>query len=170
MILGDARCVFQDAEAAQKLFTPDAVIGVNNIAITWPGNVLALCTLHPSRCPDWVGVVEAVRQRTAAGRNKPEVWGHQPRVGIERHTPDWGGSSGLFAVKVALEKGFERIVLAGIPMKPEEAHTYSHRPWLAAGGFHRGWRRQVEKLSGVRSMSGWTRDLLGEPTKKWLSA
>jgi hypothetical protein len=113
----------------------------------------------------------ALHRRRQAGLNRPQTWAHKPYRGIDRSTPDWAGSSGLFAVKVAIEEGFERIVLAGVPMTAEGAHYYDAKVWTAAHVFHSGWNHRLPQIKDiVRSMSGWTRELLGEPTRDWLAA
>jgi hypothetical protein len=50
-------------------------------------------------------------------------------------------------------------------------HITRHKPWHAAPGFIRGWHRHTGEIKPfVRSMSGWTKDQLGEPTFLWLLA
>jgi hypothetical protein len=170
LILGDGACVREDAAAALELFEPFNTIACSNIGIDWEGPVHIWATLHPSPCKDWIGIVEAVNKRVSLGRNRPQIWGHQPRVGIDFATRDWGGSTGLFAVKVALERGFQKIVLAGVPMETHHGHYYAKNiPWTSAPNFHRGWKQNHGKIAdSVRSMSGWTRELLGAPTVEWL--
>lgn len=86
------------------------------------------------------------------------------------------GASGLFAVEIALLMGYDPIVLAGCPL------DHSGYCW-DAGDWPRqdlGWITQVQKGTTdiwteraktwngrVTSLSGWTGELLGEPT--WLS-
>lgn len=171
LVLGDARTVREDASEAFKLFTPDAIFACNNIGIHWEGDVEVWTSLHPGPCHDWVGMAAAIEQRLAAGRNKPEIWGHQCRGGIENRSSDWGGSTGLLAVKVAREKGYDRIVLAGVPMSPELGHFYEpRRQWGSARRFHGAWRRHLSMLKPfVRSCSGWTREMFGAPDESWLA-
>lgn len=171
LVLGDAACVYEDAEAALGMFTPAAVFATNNIGIYWP-HVDHWCTLHVGPCHDWIGIVAAMNKRVADGRNRPKTWAHQEKAGVDHKTRDWSGSSGLLAVKVALEHGFDRIVVAGVPLTSCDAHFYSkHKSWDAAGHFQRGWRRNLNAIAPcVRSMSGWTKDLLGAPTEEWLNS
>ena len=88
---------------------------------------------------------------------------------------DVGGSSGLLAVTVALELGKEnqdqlRIVLAGVPMDPAAGNFRAPSvPWAEATVYHPAWEERAEALKkNVRSMSGWTAELLGKPTAAWL--
>lgn len=168
LVLGDAACVREDAEAALKLFKPTVVAAANNIGIEWPGHLDYWFTLHPGACIDWPGIVDATRRRVKAGRNKPQIWAHKAAGGIDRHTPDWGGSTGLLGCKGLIEMGFERIVLAGVPMNTTP-HFYSNQPWRQVERYRQAWTRQLADLAPfVRSMSGWTQELLGAPDPDWL--
>ena len=92
LILGGAECVFDDAEAALKLFEPDIIIAVNDIVLTWKGRIDILVTLHP----------EKFAAKAIAAHPGIVVWSHQLKSDAHRMIKDWGGSSGLLAVKVAL--------------------------------------------------------------------
>jgi hypothetical protein len=75
----------------------------------------------------------------------------------------------MLCVAVALELGCTRIVLAGVPMDKMAGHYDNRKPWMEARQYWPAWERAIPKFAGrVRSMSGWTRDKLGEPTKEWL--
>jgi hypothetical protein len=165
LLLGDADCVFQDANAAMDMFDFDIIAAVNNIGLDWKGHVHHWFTLHPNKCVDWVGMEEAVRRRTVIHkRNRPVTWAHKHWRGIDRVTSDWSGGSGLFAIKGLLEIGCDAIVLAGIPMTSEGKHYYSTASWVQGPKYHRAWlKRQADIAPYVRSMSGWTKGLLGAP-------
>ncbi len=170
LVIGDANSIDADTAAAFKLFTPDVICATNNMGIRWPARLDYWCTLHPEPCKDWVGIVEAMRQRRAAGRNRPQVWGHKVAPGIDRRTDDWNGSTGLLCAKVMREEGFERIVLAGVPLSAEGGHYYDKRVWTQANRYHIGWTRHLAEIAPyVRSLGGWTRELLGEPTADWIA-
>lgn len=76
------------------------------------------------------------------------------------------GSSGLFAVKVALiDLGYEDVVLCGVPMTATP-HFDDNVPWPEVDLFKLGWEQALPQIDGrVRSMSGWTRELLGAPNE-----
>jgi len=170
LVLGGAGCVYEDIEAALKLFTPDAIAAVNAIGIEWPGRLDYWATLHPGEKKQWPGIVEAMRLRLMAGHNRPQTWCYKPFDGVDRHTSDWGGSSGLLAVKILIEEGFTHIVGAGVPMTMNLAHFNDHKPWLAANSYQRGWiRHRAEIEACFRSLSGWTRKEFGSPTANWLA-
>jgi hypothetical protein len=169
LVVGDAACVDADVEAALALFEPDAVAATNNMIIRWPQRLDYAVTLHPDACPNWVGIQKAIRQRREAGLNTPETWAHKAHPGVDRFTKDWRGSTGLLAVKVLREEGFERIVLAGVPMSASEAHFYSSERWRTANAYHKGWLDHRSELAPyIRSMSGWTRTMFGEATRQWI--
>ena len=171
LVLGGANCVYADAEAALDLFTPDIVAAVNSIGIDWPGHIHHWFTLHPDKTKDWPGIEEALRLRKLKRLNKPVVWGFQPARFIDRVTPDWSGSSGLFAVKGLRELGCMHIVLAGVPMTKLNAHYNNNQAWEQAEKYHRGWHRHLIDIQPfVRSMSGWTKSILGAPTAEWLAS
>src|SRR5262245_50020308 len=129
LILGGAAGVHDEAARAMGLFEPDVVLAVNNIGIDWPGWIDHWVTLHPLKTGNWPGMLEALRQRLADGRNKPLTWSHRHMPGIDCIShPDWGGSSGLLAVKVALvDLKCRRAVLAGMPL--ENGPHYFGTPW-----------------------------------------
>jgi hypothetical protein len=72
----------------------------------------------------------------------------------------------LLGTKAALFKlGYNKVVLIGCPMDTgsieNKAKSYSV--------FRKGWLYFKSDLVGkVKSMSGWTKELLGEPTKGWV--
>jgi hypothetical protein len=174
LIVGGAACVHDDAERAFALFAPDAVFAINNQIIDWPGRIDYAVTLHPAppRNSPWPGIVSAMVLRMQRQSHRPETWAHIKSEGIDRITDDWGGSSGLFAVKVALvEKCFTRIILAGVPMEAGAAHYFSNKEWIDVQRYRSGWPAHHKEIAPfVRSMSGWTRSQLGEPTTEWLAS
>lgn len=171
LILGDAKCVYDDADAALELFTPDIVAATSNIGSTWDGRVDHWFTLHPAPCTDWVGIEEATRRRILDKRNLPVIWSYKAARGIDRvTTPDWAGASGLLAVKGMRELGCAKIVLAGVPMTKGGGHYYDQKEWMQAEHYHKGWMNHLQEIAPfVRSMSGWTRELLGLPDPSWLA-
>lgn len=149
-------------EIAQKTV---ATFVCNDTLTVFPDAVDYAMTLHPDKMAGWL------RERSKNGLPLPpgQTWCHRSYLGFTNHTPDWQGSSGLFMVKVALEQGFTHIILCGVPMTIEGEHIIRHKLWHAAQGFTRGWHRHIGHIRpNVRSMSGWTKEQLGEPTFMWL--
>lgn len=84
-----------------------------------------------------------------------------------------GGSSSLFGVQIGLELGYRRIILAGVPF--DASGRFYFPPWKSGHDYagSDGWETwELLKANGtldnVRSLSGRTRELLGEPGRDWL--
>lgn len=160
LVVGGAACVWDDLAAAQALGEYDVVAAVNDVGAKLD-RLDFWCSLHPDKFPRWM--------KARGSSDNIELWAHTKAGKLPLHViDDWGGSSGLFAVRVLLEKGFTRIVLCGVPMEPT-AHFFDTRAWVDCVSYRAAWQRRQPFLSRyVRSMSGWTRDLLGEPSSDWL--
>ena len=78
------------------------------------------------------------------------------------------GSSSLLGTKAALFKlGYDKVVLIGCPMDTGNILNKNQSYSI----FRKGWLHFKDSLKGkVKSMSGWTKELLGEPTKEWVEA
>ncbi len=172
LVIGGADCVWADITAATALFEPDAYFVINDMITLWPGPCDYACSLHAEKIPEWIrrrahngypAIGEVWCHKLASGR------GRQQGSGVDRLTPDWAGSSGLFACKVAIQEKFDRIVVCGVPLDAAQNHIDRHRPWNAANAFRGGWKTRKKLIAPyVRSMSGFTKDLLGGPTADWL--
>lgn len=172
LVLGGAQCLHDDVKAALQLFTPDIIMAVKDIGITWP-KVDYWATLHPERLP------KELAQRRAANLPDPKaIYTYKglaaaQGLGIEiRHLATKGGSSGLLGTEAALLVA-DKAVLVGIPLDPKQVHY--RRPkkggWPPATMYRQAWKAVYPQLKGrVRSMSGWTKELLGAPTLEWLQA
>lgn len=121
-----------------------------------------LATYHPAQLP------EIREQRRRDGCNLDyRVISHEtrPEVSILEPLPpgERSGSSALLAALAALRLGYDRIILCGCPLtgKNDKGSDYE--------SFRIGWQNKQKYLDDrVRSLSGWTRELLGAPTKEWL--
>jgi len=73
------------------------------------------------------------------------------------------GSSSLLAAFAAVHLKYDKAILCGCPLEGVNAKRYSYK------AFRKGWTTYAPLLKGsVRSMSGWTKEFLGEPTREWL--
>lgn len=72
--------------------------------------------------------------------------------------PLHGAGDVMYAIQVGLHLDFDKIVLVDCPLDDYE-------PYQA--GFKQAYESLKDK---VRSMSGFTKDLFGEPTDEWLNA
>lgn len=171
LCLGGADCVFDDVEALDLPF--DGVVACNDVGAEWPGMLDAWVTLHPKNMPAWSA------KRRKEGRapslltysNETEHALPNGCVGCGYKFPGQGGSgsSGLFATKVALlDLGFDRAVLAGIPLSAKP-HFFDDKAWNGGEVFRPAWLQLRDEFRDrMRSMSGWTRALLGSPAD-WIA-
>ena len=86
----------------------------------------------------------------------------------------WHGSTALFAVLAGIAMGYDQMVLAGVPLDSKghwyfDQQKYPGPPWTYQT--YQAWFEFAEtpEAKQVRSMSGYTKTLLGQPTKTWLS-
>jgi hypothetical protein len=180
LVIGCAANVWEEVKAAEQLTTFDAIYCVKLAGVhykeprhfKWP-------TLHPEFMDDYE------RQRAELGLHSDyeiiaplagEVGMHGSKGNIARRVSyrypgmDSSASSGGYAAKVALEDGFDRVILAGVPMDPAASHFTRGKPWLQCDSFTIGFMKSVPHFAGrVRSMSGWSMEILGAPSPDWLN-
>lgn len=164
LVIGGAACVWTDLEAYTG--PVDGVVACNDVGVDYKGELAAWVSLHPEKFGRWVEqrgnrpVLVSFRQPTPPGRFPamdivtPNTFPGQERC----------GSSGQFAAKVALcDLGFDRVVLAGVPMTATP-HYNREKPWRNAADFARCWHDiPTHYRARMRSMSGWSREFLGAP-------
>ena len=184
LVVGCAECLWTDVEQAKAQLsvcdlTFDAVCCVKLAGAHWKGHFDVWASLHPEfmlsyimerrsrRLPEGYEVVcPPDKELGLAGRGAK---------GFEMTRHSWlfpgqqaSGSSGLYGIKIMLDRGY-KVVAAGIPMTTEK-HFSRNSLWLNRDSFFGGWREAKPYIKDhVRSMSGWTKQLLGEPTVKWLT-
>lgn len=170
-VLGGATRGREELEHLRTLAHVDAVFGVNDAGAEYPDELAAFVTLHPEKLDAWL----AIRTNVDKLHKPCEVIAHEthPRVTrvVDYRWPGMigSGSSGLFAVKIALES-FDRVVLCGVPMDIMRAHYFSPAPWFEVDSFWPAWQIALPFIRDrVRSMSGHTAQLLGMPTREFLS-
>lgn len=74
------------------------------------------------------------------------------------------GSSALLGTLVGIDEGYKKIILCGCPLEGKDDQGRQYRAFMP------GWKYHESKLQGiVKSMSGLTKQLLGEPTREWLN-
>lgn len=173
LILGSAHCLWDDVERAQRLGTFDGVVAAKGAGIHWKGPLDAWVSLHPERFVNDIATREGLGY-PAANR----TYGYKPGVGYSHWTnykfesQRRSGSSGLFACKVAIDLGFDRLVLCGIPLDKEQGRIDDQKDrWSGASSFKQGFQEAMPHLRDTaRSMSGWTQMQLGEPTPDWFNS
>lgn len=166
-VLGGARGVWAELEQLESMLgrRPDLIVGTNDAGVIYPGHLDAWATLHHERFAEW--------RRRRSGNQDYRAFIHAPRVGVVAEVvPDrWAASSGVYAAQVALSHlGATGVVLCGVPLDPRAAHFFDSAAWTDADVFRRGFEAARPVIRDtVRSMSGWTRDLLGAPDAQWLN-
>jgi hypothetical protein len=178
LITGDARCLVDDLNKFSSLGH-------------YPRDVYCIgrSYRHFLQLDHW-GMVDG-EENCWWAENLPDLW----RNGKQRHTlgeirgfdfdwdsdqpnfddrgDKWWGSSALFAVLTSLAMGYSRIVLAGCPLD-NGGHWYELEneitPVFWDEGDFDAWRlfKKQEESKLVKSLSGFTKLLLGRPSKKWL--
>jgi hypothetical protein len=183
LVIGGGADVMQEIEAALDLGEFCAVVACNDVGAVWPGHLDGWVSLHAMKLPGWMaaraknGFAPAARVagHLGDGRQYPATNAkpRQVREYVDHRFPGQtnSGSSGLFAAKFALmDLGFDRAVLCGIPMIAAQAHFFTPQPWMGAKAHMTGWTQAMPVIKDrVRSMSGWTRDILGAPTPEWIT-
>lgn len=166
LIIGGAECAMDDYKRASDLCNSaniaTKIFIINDMIASFPGEVIAV-TLHPDKLPGWL-----LQRQNAKLPIPSERWSNRPGKQVTHTTKDWGGSSGLFAPKIAKEKGLKSI-LCGVPMLVEGMHFVRHQRWSACSAFRKPWgTHKAEMLPFMRSMSGWTMQEYGTPDPEFL--
>ena len=169
VVIGGASCVWDDLRELRELREPDFVVAINDVGTVYPHSLDHWVSYHSSYFGRWLD-----QRRKNGLPGNPTLWTgkRRPRdVPTNIKTYDlFGGSSGLLGAHVAMQFA-DKVVLAGVPMDPAMTHYHTRdrgNPWKDAKNYHRHWQKIAPKLCNVRSMSGWTQNLLGAPTTAWL--
>jgi hypothetical protein len=161
IVLGSADTLQSDLDSLGNMREGAAIFVINHTGFEFPIRADYWVTLHPECWHEWLP------KRQAAGFNMDfKSIGYNDRnktpKGMDRGSSDWGGMSGLFAVKCAFEEGFEEVVLCGVPMT-DTPYFWGDNLNYNIIGYRKGWEKHIDKLNGrVFSQSGWTAELLGK--------
>lgn len=171
LVLGRDDNVWKEMERAKALAQFHVIIAVKRAGRDYDGVVHHWVGLHPNLIDAWI----PVRQK----HNRPPAQNYWAGGSIRSQNdysvpfkwlPNLGGSSGLLGVQVALlpELGIHKIVLCGMPM--DKTNRYDDdKCWEEAHVYRPPWQKMKKRMrQRVRSMSGWTQELLGPVTKEWL--
>jgi len=177
VVLGTAPSMWDDLAAADELMTGMEweVIAVNEAGILYEKPFALWFSIHGFKLVKWV------RKRGELGLDMNfKAYGNfaDPEKSedvIRWNHPNGGGSSGLFAVLGALELGYDQLILCGVTMDGKKKHDPTAGQLIDAtcpyDSYRPGWYKvQAQIKDKVRSMSGWTAEFLGKPTREWLYA
>ncbi|MGB3833800.1 MAG: hypothetical protein WA975_18265 [Mesorhizobium sp.] len=168
-VLGGAASVWSDLEAARQSVAFDVIVACNSAFRDFQGHVHHAVSFHSDLLPWWAGL------RMERGQGPPDKYwtchGQRPILGAAMgFVPAWGGSSGLIGAQVGMAVA-DHVVLCGVPLCPSHAHFDRAGEWLDALDYRSAWQDHFPDLRyKVRSMSGWTAELLGMPTEAWLNS
>lgn len=166
IVLGGAVGVWGELEVALTLDPSSKIIATNDAGVHCPRNIDAWATLHPEKFHDWQ------KTRCEYGRNTDyKSFSIDLTHPWEKVKDKWAGSSGLFAAQIALEHlGATGVILCGCPMTETGRHFFDkNNAWSDAEVYRKGFQAALPVIrEKVRSMSGWTQELLGAPSTHWL--
>lgn len=173
IVLGSASTALPELRQAQELAPAAPVICVNKSlrrARELGLNVAAFATLHPEQAKLFFSRLDI--EGLPLFTNETQPYAKFPWQ-IERER--WGGTSGLFATQIALSPLlFSGVILAGVPIDCAAGANYPlhGKQWASGyeGRYRRGWMQALSVIRDrVRSMGGWTQEILGAPSRDWLS-
>ena len=163
IILGCGRCLY--AEAARYVDIAD-IIAINYTGILCPYNKRHLVSLHPEEI---LHLKELLRFNNRWQID--HLFTHSTtgaEVNWDFDDPEIGnGTSALFATLIAVVLGYNPVILAGVPL--DNTGNFYHPPeyminYWENGSSHDKWLEyRPLLLNRVFSLSGFTREILGEP-------
>lgn len=178
VVMATGRCVWDDLLYRFSVEANRAsVIAVNNMILHWKARVHHGVSMHPEEPGLW----RALRPYYQCEESHVHTHGYRRHEKAELKECDYiwdiprakGGTSSLLAVYVGLALGFNRIVLAGVPLD-QSGHFYdpaSEKIQVFGSDFLKTeWMKSInEDFKGrVRSLSGRTKEWMGEPDSEWL--
>lgn len=169
VVLGGAENVLSELADAKAIIgdRPFDIILVNDMIACYPGAAAHGVTMHWRKMAAWLNQRQ---YRKFPPLKQYWINTYVPKFG-GKVTLCWGTPSGLFGVKVAVsDLGYKKVILCGIPMQAEAKHFLRHKPWADCDRHRPNWieAKRMGNLKSVRSMSGWTQELLGKPNEEWL--
>jgi hypothetical protein len=161
VVVGSAQCVWADLAKIPPLLETGCVIPVNDMMLKYIGPRIAGATLHAEAAHKWRGHGGPIYSHVDDGVAVTD---------LVPMTHGWHGTSALYACEVAFHLGATKVVLAGCPIDGAP-NCYPGRPSLEGflQHYRRGWENALPSIKGrVFSLSGWTADLLGQPSLETL--
>ena len=173
IVLGSAPCLWDDLDASNDITRGEfETIAVNCAGVLFEGNLNIWVSAHGT------ALVDLIEKRRALGLDMNfDAYGNFAKSEKSGDVIRWNrsscnGSSGLLAALVAIELGFDKIILCGMPLVGEEGINTDGKVAPQPTPYHHyqhGWTLLQNILRDhVRSMSGWTRETFGAPTAEWL--
>ena len=181
VVMGSGRCIWDDINKIGPAIQKMGVIAINDMILHWRQKVDHGVSLHPEEPPLW----RTLRKTNRCDGNPVLTHSHRipkgpDNIPISNHGLDciWdmekqgGGSSGLFACMIGLALGYDRIIVAGVPLD-DAGHFFDPpdmRTSFNALNIKMEWQ-ETERfyLKGrVKSLSGNSAKWIGEVPQEWL--
>lgn len=171
LIMGGGRTVWEDYARVRPW--KGEIMAVNDVGAHLHDRVRHWVTLHPEYFPGW----RTYREKHLYGQGVPAMchsFRQKEGVDVCWKVGNVGGTSGLFACFVGLMLGYTEIVLAGLPMT-NDGH-YFDPPWYRTDFADKAvsvvWRQARDNIFAgrVKSLSGMTREWLGDPLPEAVAA
>ena len=174
IIASGGRCVWDDLEKAGMAKNHDEfphVMVVNDMIMYYPGKIEHAYSNNHSYIPRWVN---ARRDQLVTKYGIPKHTHSNKKGG--KHTWPWPGhgTSSLNAVYTGLALGYDEIWLCGVPL--DDTGHWFEPPWIKSNfvaevrdrdGTIKYWGNARDHIFNgqVKSFSGRTKELLGEPER-----
>jgi hypothetical protein len=173
LIVGSAPCVFEDIEKFNELGVEHDTICINASLEAWGKECEHWCALDIG---PMFGYAKLIKTRY------PNIVRHAPDINREKYAPFYdvfwqeigidGGTSGKFAVDIAIELGYKKIIIVGIPLSEDGKHFNDQADSVWQTGVWAAWANFASSANAekVKAYSGFTKKLFGEPYKEWLNS
>lgn len=183
IVLGGAETLWRDFDDARNLFdcyapldAPEPIIiATNRAGVDFPVAFDHWATYHQELMPHWIS---CRLEKDFPFRDDLKYWTVRRQLRSPVNNIDWnlvepiGGSSGMIGTQVGLEVA-DRVIICGVPLDPlKHYHSFNkNEPWTECDAHRHAWKRRVDEYKPrVRSMSGWTQEMLGGPDREFFNA
>jgi hypothetical protein len=172
LVLGSAECLYRDREDVFWA-KPDRTYAVNFAGLlcpdadVWVTGHAELVGEYQRRFRAWH---RPLPEMVAGLHNKNRI---KDAPHIDRFAEMFEGEvkrfdSSLLAVKVALDDGAGKVILCGVPLSIGSNFNGTTPLRHSYAPYRKAWEEAFPHIDGrVKSCSGFTRDLLGAPTREW---
>ncbi len=177
LVMGGGRSLWQDLHKINVEKWQGHIMGVNDIIAYWQGPMEHAVSMHNEYMAGWI--------KFRLGHNYG--LGKKPYVHYYKHGPGvdcvWEevaqicATSGLFGAIIGILLGYEKIILAGVPID-NSGHFFDppldlfplYKTPFEDRSIHVTWDQAQNEFfkNRVRSLSGNTARWIGEPTEDWL--
>lgn len=174
IVLGSSGRALEEFAEARAFLDGQGVewgaVAVNDAIRFCPVKPVAFCTIHSSATSRFFTPeldLEGVKMFTRRGAH-----GFASYVVKAK----WLGTSGLYAVQIALEElGFAGVILAGVPIDADAGTMAPEHSLMTdadrVNRYRPEWLLALPSIgTRTRSMSGWTQEILGAPDAEWLQS